>query len=84
MQASQQIIIIDKSKVEIDSVTAVRSFEEDSVLIETAFGPIGIEGKEMKIENLEKTTTKILITGNIEGVYYIKNRDKKRGRVIHQ
>jgi sporulation protein YabP len=82
MENKQQIIITDKNKVEIDAVTAVRSFDEDGVLLDTATTQISIEGSDLKIENFEKSSTKILITGNICGVYYLNKRDKKRGRGV--
>ena len=80
MEAKQQIVITDKNKVEIDAVTSVRSFDEDGVLIDTAIGQISIEGRDLRIENFEKSSTKILISGNIIGVCYLEKRDKKRGR----
>lgn len=80
MEVKQQIVITDKNKLEIDAVTSVRSFDEDGVLIDTSIGQISIEGKDLRIENFEKSSTKILIVGNIVGVYYLEKRDKKRGR----
>ena len=82
MEHKQQIIITDKSRVEIDAVTYVRSFDEEGVLLDTSIGQISIEGKDLKIENFEKSSTKILITGNVINVYYLEKRDKKRGRGI--
>ena len=80
MESKQQIVITDKNKVEIDAVTSVRSFDEDGVLIDTSICQISIEGRDLRIENFEKSSTKILISGNIIGVYYLEKRDKKRGR----
>ena len=82
MEVKQQIVITDKNKLEIDAVTSVRSFDEDGVLIDTSIGQISIEGKDLRIENFEKSSTKILIVGNIVGVYYLEKRDKKRGRGV--
>ena len=82
MKDNQQIVITDKNKVEIDSVLSVRSFNEDGVVIDSSLGLISVEGSGLKIENFEKITTKILITGNILGVFYLKNKEKKKGRSI--
>ena len=82
MQNSQKILICDKNKIEIDSVMSVRTFDENGVLLETSLGQISIEGSDLKIENFEKTTSVILITGNISGVFYLEKRYKKKGRVI--
>lgn len=83
MQGGQNIIISDKKKVEINEVTSVRSFDEDGVLLETSHGRISVEGADLRIENFEKLTSKILITGNIYGVFYVEKREKKRGRGIN-
>ena len=82
MAASQKIVITDKSKVLIDSVTAVKSFDEGGMLIDSAFGMISVDGKDLRIENFEKATSEILITGNIYGVYYLEKKEKKKGRVM--
>jgi sporulation protein YabP len=83
MQGGQNIIISDKKKVEINEVTSVRSFDEDGVLLETSLGRISVEGADLRIENFEKLTSKILITGNIYGVFYVEKREKKKGRGIN-
>ena len=81
MQGSQQIVITDKGKVEIDLVKAVRAFDEDGVVLDTGLGFIGIDGSNLRIEDLCKSSSKIMITGEIEGVYSFKNSDKKKGRI---
>ena len=80
MQLNQQIVISDRKKVEIDSVSAVSAFDEDGVLVETALGKISVEGRDLKIENFEKATGKILITGTIICVFYLEKTEKKKGR----
>ena len=80
MSNEQQIVISNKNKVEINAVTSVKSFDEDGVVIESALGDIVVEGHDMRIENLEKSTSQVLIVGNISGVYYLEKREKKKGR----
>ena len=82
MNNNQQIVISDKNKIEVDCVVAVRALDSDGVLLETSFGDISVEGAELKMENFEKSSTKILITGNIYGVYYLQKRTKKKGRGV--
>ena len=81
MQNTQKILITDKNRVEINSVSSVRSFDEDGVIIDTSLGLISIEGSELRIENFEKATSEILITGNILGVFYLEKKEKRKGRV---
>ena len=80
MQGNQRISVIDKKSVEIDNVLSVRAFDEDGVLRETPLGKISVEGSELKIENFEKASAKILISGNIIGVFYLEKSQKKKGR----
>lgn len=80
MSGNQEVIISDKNKIEIDSVISVKAFDEESVLLESTLGNICIEGQDLRIENFEKASTKILISGNINGVYYLEKRMKKKGR----
>ena len=82
MKDNQEILIKDKSRVEIDSVLSVRSFDEDGIVVESSLGFVSVEGNGLKIENFEKSTTRILVTGNIYGVFYLENKDKKKGRAI--
>lgn len=80
MQSNQQVVITDKNRLEMDSVICVRAFDEEGVLLETSLGNISIEGKDLKIENFEKSSSKIVITGNIVCVIYLEKRTKKKGR----
>ena len=77
MQGNQRISVIDRKSVEIDNVLSVRAFDEDGVLLETPLGKISVEGSELKIENFEKASAKILISGNIIGVFYLEKSQKK-------
>lgn len=81
MKENQEIVIKDKSRVEIDSVLSVRSFDEDGIVVESSLGLVSVEGRGLRIENFEKSTTRILVTGNISGVFYLENKDKKKGRI---
>ena len=80
MQSSQRITVTDRKSVEIEAVSSVRAFDEEGVLLETPLGKIAVEGRELKIENFEKASGKLLITGSITGVFYLEKRDKKKGR----
>lgn len=80
MQSSQRITVTDRKSVEIEAVSSVRAFDEEGVLLETPLGKIAVEGRELKIENFEKASGKLLITGSITGVFYLEKTDKKKGR----
>lgn len=80
MTGKQTVVISDKNRIEIDAVVSVKAFDEDGVLLETSLGNICVEGSDLRIENFDKASTRILVAGNINGVYYLEKRMKKKGR----
>jgi sporulation protein YabP len=58
-------------------VINVESFDEEYLYISTKLGNIGIEGKGLKIESLTKEDGKILITGEIKGIFYYEEKPKR-------
>ena len=73
----QTVILENKKKLTIDSVINVESFNDDYMEISTALGRICVEGKELKIEELRQENGKILITGEIDGIFYKENKVTK-------
>lgn len=74
----QELVIRNKSFVEIDGVNNIRSFDEESVLLESSAGKIAVEGEDLRIESLEKLTGRILICGRIRGVFYPDFKESKK------
>ena len=67
----------DKKILCIDCVINVIGFDESYLQLSTKSGNIGIEGKELKIESLTKEDGKILITGEISGIFYYDEKPKR-------
>ena len=61
----QEIRVADRNTVTINRVLNVSSFDEDGILVKTECGNIVVEGEELTIENLEKSSGMILINGKI-------------------
>ena len=78
----QQVIVFGKKSLEANGITSVSSLSEEGIILESEDDNIAIEGDSLKIENFEKSTNKILITGAIKGIYYLEKRTKKKGRNI--
>ena len=74
----QEIRVADRNTVTINRVLNVSSFDEDGILVKTECGNIVVEGEELTIENLEKSSGMILINGKIGGVFYVKEKARKR------
>lgn len=75
-----QVSVFNRNSVEINCVISVNSLDEESVILETEKDSLAVEGMNLKIENFEKSTGRILIIGDIRGVYYLEKRIKRKGR----
>jgi len=75
----QSVILENKSKLTIDGVINVESFNDDYLEISTKLGEISVEGSNLKIEELRQDNGKINITGEITGIFY---KGEKSGRGI--
>lgn len=77
-EKKHQVKLDGRRRLEIDGVDGVISFDEDYVYISTNMGRIEIDGKGMLIEDLSKSTGRILISGTINQISY-KDGEKKKG-----
>lgn len=73
----QMLVLENRKKLTIDGVLNIDSFDDDYLEISTTLGKMVIEGKELKIEELRQENTKILISGEVSGIFYKENRIKK-------
>ena len=73
----QTLMLEDRKRLIIDGILNVESFNEDYLELSSNLGRIEIEGSSLKIEELRQDTGKILITGEISGVFYKENKTLK-------
>ena len=74
---SHNIHLTDKKRLVIDRVINVEGFDEEYLSLSTHCGTISVEGHELKIESLTKEDEKIMITGEINGIFYVEGKNKK-------
>ena len=74
----QTVLLESKAKLTIDGVINVESFNDDYMELSTNLGEISVEGENLKIEELRQENGKILITGEVNGIYY-KSEKATRG-----
>ena len=74
---NQTVILENRKKLTIDSVSNVDSFNDDYLEISTEFGDIAVECKELKIEELRQENGRILISGIISGIFYKETKASK-------
>jgi len=77
MTDKQMLVLESRKKLTVDGVSNIDSFDDDYLEISTNLGKMIIEGKDLKIEELRQENTKIVLTGDISGIFYKENRIKK-------
>ena len=73
----QLVILENRKKLTIDNVINVDSFNDDYLELTSRAGTLGIEGRNLKIEELIHDTGKINITGEISGFFYRETKSRK-------
>ncbi len=66
---SSLITITDMSRITLNGVEYIIGFDGTCVALATSMGRIMIEGKDLKIESLEKKEGLITVTGSIRGTF---------------
>lgn len=71
-----------RSRMEIEGVVEVESFDDVGVLLLTDCGELNIEGKNLRIGVLDTDRGVVSIDGSVDAVYYSDERQKKRGSLF--
>lgn len=71
----QNLVLENRKKLTIDGIINVNCFNDDYLELSSKLGIIGVEGENLKIEELIQESGKIYITGNISGIFYKEPRN---------
>ena len=78
--AKQVISLIDRARLTISAVEDVMSFDDNSIILQSSFGSIAVDGKNLRITALSVETGELFIEGEIGGVLFFEpDAPKKRG-----
>ncbi len=81
---NQIITINDRKTMTATDVIDVESFTNNYIVINTKYGKMCVEGENLKINDLSQNSSNIKLTGNISGVFFTDESEKrglfKRGR----
>lgn len=75
---SQNILLYDRSRMELTGVFDVESFTDTNVIAESSLGSISIDGNELKIESFSVESGRLIVVGKLDGVCYFGKTAKKR------
>ncbi|MBQ8321275.1 MAG: YabP/YqfC family sporulation protein [Clostridia bacterium] len=71
------VTLKDRRLLKISGVKGVLGFGEDFITLDTDLGRLCAEGRDMKILSLEKDAGEIVVTGEIDTLYYSKQKHIK-------
>lgn len=78
--ASHNLILNNRNRAQLDGVTGVISFDERTVALRTALGELNIDGEGLTIVSLELDEGKLIVEGNICGMFYTDTASKPSKR----
>lgn len=81
-------IVRERAHVEIRGMTDVISFDENSIVLATTGGRMMIEGRELRVGELDVKEGNVVVDGHIDSIYYPDAEPDDRshgwfGRLFH-
>lgn len=74
----QNLILENRSKLNISGVLDVLSFDDQIVIVETELGLLNVKGENLRINKLSIDTSEVIVEGDISSLAYSeKDYDKK-------
>lgn len=70
-----------RSRMQIEGVTEVVSFDDACVELRTAAGDMTVEGRELKLGSLDTERGCVTVNGTVSGVFYPAERPSRRRRI---
>ena len=74
MEGTQDVCLFSRRRMELTGIEEVGTFTDDQVILSSCMGMIAIEGKGLKIENFSMETSHLIITGEIDSIYYYEKK----------
>ncbi len=71
------VIMEDRKSLTVTGVKDVDSFDEQTMIIYTDMGELTVRGTQLHINKLNTDMGELNVTGNIYGLAYTDDRDKK-------
>ena len=74
----QTVTLRDRAELTLDGVSNVRGFDESTVLLDTVFGSMTVEGESLHITSLALEEGRVSLTGRISALYYTYEAHKQK------
>ena len=73
------VIMEDRKNLTVTGVKDVDSFDEQTMIVYSDMGELTVRGTQLHINRLNTEAGELNVTGNIFGLAYTDDRDKKSG-----
>ncbi len=75
----QNVIIENRKRLNISGVKDVSSFDDETVLLDTALGKMTVKGEGLHIESFNTVTGDLTATGKVHAVVYMSDAKTSGG-----
>ena len=75
---SHEIILVDRESLQITGVKDVDSFDSEEFLLDTEYGYLSINGKNLHIKVLNLDQGTVIIEGVVDNVRYINDGSSEK------
>ncbi|MBR4909889.1 MAG: sporulation protein YabP [Clostridia bacterium] len=75
----QNVIIENRKKLNVSGVKQVISFDEETLLLDTALGRMTVKGEKVKIESFDMQTGDLTAAGTIHAAVYMADSNSGGG-----
>ena len=85
-EAAHHLILEDREKLTVSGVEEVESFDENTIVMDTAQGILIVRGEDLHIEKLSLDGGDLKVEGMVESLTYEDDRREKGGffaRLLH-
>lgn len=85
-EAAHNLILEDREKLTVSGVEEVESFDENTIVMDTAQGILIVRGEDLHIEKLSLDGGDLKVEGTVESLTYEDDRREKGGffaRLLH-
>ena len=85
-EVAHHLILEDREKLTVSGVEEVESFDENTIVMDTAQGTLVVRGEDLHIEKLSLDGGDLKVEGTVESLTYEDDRREKGGffaRLLH-
>lgn len=80
MEKTHELTLKNRCDLTLSGVTEVDSSEDRRVVLKTVLGPLVIEGRELRIRNLDLTGGEATLGGKIDAIGYGGEESAEKGK----